>query len=328
MGEFELIRDYFARHKQSADGVVLGIGDDAALLNLSANKQLAVSTDTLVESVHFPSQCHPRQLAQRALRVNLSDMAAMGAKPRWFTLSLSLPHIDSSWASEFAAGLFEDASAFDCNLVGGDTTKAAPGAMSISITVMGEVEPSMAIQRDGAKPGDIVMVSGELGAAMSHVLRQFSTLTANDKQLSTAFWLPTPQIKLAQAIAPWVSAGCDISDGLVGDLGHICQASQCHAVLSITKLPVAKMALTAMGEEQADRLALSGGDEYQLCVTVSPLHQARVMTIAKQLGVKLTSVGVLRGFEREDVAAKISILDRQGNDYSLLTGAYDHFSGV
>jgi len=292
-GEFELIREYFssrfqagARPGDSADGVVLGIGDDCALLRAPAGKLLATSVDTLVAGVHFPANADPYRIASRALRVNLSDLAGMNAEPLWFTLALTLPESSAEWLEPFARGLADTARLYGITLVGGDTTK---GPLSITVQVTGACEQPL--RRDGASAGDIVFVSNQLGAATAAlpiVLDECSPSETEQQQADAAYYFPEPQLELARAIGPYASAALDISDGLLADLGHICEASGLGAELHLDNVPVAALA-QSMNSETALETALTGGDDYQLCFTVPPKHRDAL----DQLQLPITAVGQL-----------------------------------
>ena len=271
--EFEIIESYF-KGLTAQDGVFLGIGDDAAILNLlpDLNNQLVVATDTLVEHIHFPSNADSYQIAQRALCVNLSDMAAMGANPRWFTLSLSLPRklATNSWLKGFSAGLAEVADEFKCSLVGGDTTS---GALSISITMLGEVPSGSAITRSGANDGDFIYVSGALGdgaAALSVIQGNKNKQIIESERLLKRFYRPEPKIEFGIKLRDVASACIDISDGLVADLEHICRSSGVSAYVSTRDVPI-NDDVKILCDAGSLEWALFGGDDYHLCFTV-PKH--------------------------------------------------------
>jgi thiamine-monophosphate kinase len=274
-GEFEIIRDFFAVAKKG-EGVVLGIGDDCALLQAPSRGLLATSVDTLVAGVHFPQQAPPALVAARALRVNLSDLAAMNAQPLWFTLALTLPESDTTWLREFARGLLETAETFGVSLVGGDTTR---GPLSITIQVSGScISP---LRRDGAKPGDAIFVSGELGAAAAAlpvILGQQRVSEALRREAERAYYLPQPQLALAAEIGELAGSAIDISDGLLADLAHICRASNVSAELQMEALPVAALA-HELAADSALQLAASGGDDYQLCFTVPEKHCSALQSL-------------------------------------------------
>ena len=270
MGEFELIRHYFAAAACARAGgeVVLGIGDDCALLALPAGEQLAVSTDTLVAGVHFPDPCEPFLLGQRALAVATSDLAAMGATPVGFTLALSLPAAESGWLEAFARGL--DAMAARCamRLIGGDTTR---GPLSLSVTVFGRVPGGQALLRSGARAGDLLCVGGTLGdaaGALPLVLGQRTDDSPEALALLERYWSPQPQLALGQALRGKASAALDISDGLLADCGHIAAASGVRLVIEQAQVPLSEALLRSVGQEHALQCGLSGGDDYVLAFTL------------------------------------------------------------
>lgn len=272
MDEFELIRHYFRQHSAESTpaSILLGPGDDAALLRPPEDGALVVSVDTLLPGVHFPEDAPAEQLGQRALRVNLSDLAAMGARPEWFTLALTLPRADDDWLRAFSRGLFEVASEYGCTLVGGDTTR---GPLSVTIQVMGSVAPGLALRRDGAGAGDFVLVTGTPGDAAGGLACLQNRLEAPVEEavsdyLLNRYWHPTPRLEAGAQLTDIASAAIDVSDGLVADLGHIAAASDLGAELFVEELPLSAELETAAGREQARQWALTGGDDYELCFTV------------------------------------------------------------
>ncbi|MFV8781334.1 thiamine-phosphate kinase [Microbulbifer sp. SA54] len=286
-GEFELIQEYFLSQFSGSDpaaGVELGIGDDCALLIPPPGKMLATSVDTLVAGVHFPADADPYRIASRALRVNLSDLAAMNAEPLWFTLALTLPQSDAAWLDSFARGLVDTARQFNITLVGGDTTK---GPLSITIQVTGAT--GQPLRRSGAGEGDLVYVSHSLGAAAAAlplILGETAGSSEQQQQADAAYYFPEPQFELVRQMGVFASAALDISDGLLADLGHICSASQLGAEIDLGQLPIAALAQAA-GTERALQLAAAGGDDYQLCFTVPERHQAALA----QLQLPITAIG-------------------------------------
>lgn len=275
-GEFELIAHYFAAGGPRRPDVVLGIGDDAALLTVPAGHELAVSVDTLVAGVHFPAHTAPRAIGHKALAVNLSDLAAMGATPAWFTLALTMPQADTAWLDEFCAGLFALAKAQRIALVGGDTTR---GPLSITVQVHGLVPAGMAIRRSGARAGDRIYVTGTLGDA---ALGLYSLTGACDLDAAERAALirrleyPEPRIAAGIALRGVASAAIDLSDGLAADLGHILAASGVGACIDLARIP----ALPAVARHTARTgnagLLLGGGDDYELCFTV-PAERAALL---------------------------------------------------
>lgn len=299
VGEFDLIRRYFQR-SADAQGVELGIGDDCALLSVPAGQQLAVSMDTLVADVHFPAGADPELIAERALRVNLSDLAAMGAKPLWFTLGLTLPSSDDHWLERFSRGLFAAADEFNCALVGGDTTR---GPLSLTLQVHGAVDAHLALRRSGAGVGDLVCVTGCLGdGAAALALIQDSLWAGGDASayLLDRFYRPRPQLAEGQLLLGLASAALDISDGLVADLGHICQRSGVGAVIDIERLPLSAAVTANVEHDKATAWALAGGDDYQLCFTVPQAKRSALQSLidgdqlqASVIGEVVEGVGVV-----------------------------------
>lgn len=272
LSEFDIIQQVFSQQTISRNDVVLGIGDDAALLSLPTDHELAISVDTLVEGVHFPVSMSPRDVGYRSLAVNLSDMAAMGAEPAWMTLAISLPESNSRWLTAFASGLFALASEHNVQLVGGDTTR---GAMTISIQIMGHVPTGQALRRQGAKPGDLICVTGMLGEAAAG-LATWTSRDASSKRFRDALARPTPRVAEGRILRDVASSCLDISDGLLADLGHIVSQSNVGAMLNLAHLPISLALCDAVGMEQAREYALSGGDDYELCFTIAPAHLAKL----------------------------------------------------
>ncbi|WP_375193561.1 thiamine-phosphate kinase [Marinobacter sp.] len=269
MGEFDLIRRYFLplASRQLGGSLVLGPGDDCAIQRLPSGQDLVFSIDTLVEGVHFPHDYHPDYLGWRSLAVAASDLAAMGAKPECFTLALTLPEANEDWLEGFARGLAEAAQAFGLALAGGDTTA---GPLTLTLQVHGTVSRGRAICRNGARPGDLVAVSGTLGdagAALAYLSE--AEPSADAVAVLERYHRPQPRLQLGVAAAPFASAGIDISDGLLADLGHILEASGCGARLESGSLPLSP-ALVCLAGGRAQDLALRSGDDYELCLTFPP----------------------------------------------------------
>lgn len=319
--EFDLIREYFSAHQPGAAGLVLGVGDDCALFELPEDCQLAVTTDTLVADIHFPANGDPRQLGERCLRVNLSDLAAMGAQPLGFQLALTLPTASPDWLAAFSSGLLAAASRFQCPLSGGDTTR---GPLAITITALGQVPKGQALRRSGARPGDSIYVSGVLGAARGalEVLagRAGGIDDKTQQQLLTAYWQPEPMLAAGPALRVCASAALDISDGLLQDLGHIARASGVDAVLYRQQVPVSPALVELAGREQALDWALTGGDDYQLCFTVSPAREQALVTRLAEHGIEAVRVGdIIAG------TGEARCLDDKGHAVSLKETGYAHF---
>lgn len=285
--EFSLIARYFAPLAPQADGVVLGIGDDAALLDCPPGRTLVAATDTLVAGVHFPADTPPAAIGHRALAVNLSDLAAMGATPAWFLLALTIPAVDAHWLDGFSTGLRDLARAHHLALVGGDTTR---GPLTITVTALGHVAPAAALRRAGALAGDDVYISGCLGAAATG-LRMWQDATPQTAVLRDTFLYPVPRLALGQALTGLAHAAIDVSDGLCADLAHILTASGVGATLDAEHLPLHPAAVSALGEQTARELALTGGDDYELCFTAPPAAAAHVLVAGREAGCAVTRIG-------------------------------------
>ncbi|WP_439134509.1 thiamine-phosphate kinase [Pseudomaricurvus sp.] len=269
LGEFELIETYF-RQESGGMGVAMGIGDDCALLEIPVGQQLAVSMDTLVGDVHFPKNADPELIAERALRVNLSDLAAMGAEPLWFTLGLTLLKADAQWVKAFSQGLFRVAREYGVALVGGDTTR---GNLSMTIQVHGAVSPGAALLRGSASPGDQIYVTGALGdgaAALAVIKQELGVGKSAFNYFMDRYYRPQPQVEAGQRLVGLANSAIDISDGLIADLGHICEQSVVGASIHLEQIPLSEPVAKLVSFEQGLEWALSGGDDYQLCFTVSP----------------------------------------------------------
>ncbi len=289
MNEFSLIEQFFKKPALSRDDVIFGIGDDAACLNIPADKHLVVSTDTLVSEVHFLSTWDAYDIAAKAVMVNVSDIAAMAATPCWITLNLSLPQFSQLWLERFSQGLHHTLKRFNLALIGGDTTK---GPLSITITIFGLVPKGKALRRCGAKAGDLIYVSGELGAAAQAVsFLKDDTINSEDKDLLMQKLLrPNPRVDLVEILREFASAAIDISDGLSGDLNHICVASGVGACINHKAIPVHPLVKKIQGL-QAVSFALSGGDDYELCFTVPPQKESKLLETLQQAGLNCFAIG-------------------------------------
>ncbi|WHL18341.1 thiamine-phosphate kinase [Stenotrophomonas acidaminiphila] len=297
LDEFALIERIARRTRARAD-IVLGIGDDAALLQPAPGQQLAVTADTLNAGVHFPAESAPADVGWKALAANLSDLAAMGAVPAWCTLSLSLPQAEGDWLDAFADGLFALADASGIAVVGGDTTR---GPLSISITAMGQVPAAQALRRDGARVGDDIWVSGHPGEAAGALrLWQQGRLDvrgvvadAAHERLRQRLQRPMPRVSLGLALRTCAHAAADVSDGLLADLGHIASRSGVAAVLQADAVPLSAALRTALGDAAALDCALRGGDDYELCFTAAPERRQAVQALAADLALPLARIGVI-----------------------------------
>lgn len=318
LSEFSLIEQYFSKLTGQRDDVLLGIGDDCALLQCPADKQLAVSIDTMVENVHFFDDISPEALGYKSLAVNLSDLAAMGAEPAWFTLALTLPESNDSWLADFASGLAKAAASSQIQLVGGDTTR---GPRTISIQVHGFVDQARSMSRHKAQVGDKIYVTGTLGdagAALKQRLDNWtpSSLTQSDwRYLQHRLEYPTPRNDVAGIISQYANAAIDISDGLLADLGHILERSGKGAKIQIDKLPLSD-SLRKLPADVTTELALSSGDDYELCFTV-PAKQAEGL---EKHGEKLTCIGEITQSD------ELILLDPTGKEINIdKRKGYDHF---
>lgn len=300
--------------------MALGIGDDGAVINPEPDTQLVVATDTLVESVHFPADASAQQIATRALCVNLSDMAAMGAKPKWFTLALTIPpdKANAQWLGEFSRGLAEVAAEFDIALIGGDTTA---GPLTISITLMAEVPVGKALKRAGAKVGDAVYVTGDLGdgAAALALITGNANTKGDSEYLLERFYRPRPMVEAGIALRDIASACIDISDGLIADLGHICKASGVSAQIYTENLPI-HPDVVEMSSQHCVSWALAGGDDYQLCFTVPPSRQEKISHFVRQGELKATLVGHI---EPNSESRELVVVD--GQSAAKQNRGFDHF---
>jgi len=320
MGEFDLIARYFTRPSRTA---VLGVGDDCALLQPQAGMQLAVSSDMLVQGRHFLSTTPATGLGHKALAVNLSDLAACGAKPLAFTLALAMPSIDEAWLAGFAKGLWALADAHGCELIGGDTTQ---GPLNICITVLGEVPPGDALLRQHAQVGDDIYVSGTVGDARLalEVFRgNLSLHTADFEAARARMDMPTPRVALGLALRGVANAAIDISDGLLGDLGHILQRSQVGAVIDTVWVQDSAAISDAMQSIPFSKrldFALAGGDDYELLFTAPPDQADEVLAAAEQCGVSVTCIG------RITPVPGVQVLDLQGLPLSRRFASFDHFA--
>lgn len=323
LSEFALIDRYFTRSAPPAgsanSAIQLGIGDDCALLAATPGSTLAISTDMLVEGRHFFTDCDATALGHKALAVNLSDLAAMGARPLAFTLALALPDANEVWLARFSQGLFALADQHHCALVGGDTTK---GPLTICITVFGELIAGQALRRDAAQVGDEIWVSGTLGdarLALAGRRAEISLDAATQHSAALRMDQPTPRISLGLALAGVAHAAIDISDGLAGDLGHILQRSRCGATLDIEALPISPM-LQQQAIDLQRRFALCGGDDYELCFTAPTSARAAVQAAATRSATMVTRIGQI------DAALGLRLQQHDRSPYPFHLTSFDHFS--
>ncbi|WP_035384623.1 thiamine-phosphate kinase [Ferriphaselus sp. R-1] len=317
MSEFDLIRRHFTR---PTPGAMLGVGDDCALLAPSAGQILAVSTDMLVSGTHFFPEADPFLLGHKTLAVNLSDLAAMGAQPRWATLAIALPQADDAWLERFAAGLFALAEQHGVELIGGDTTR---GPLTLSVTIMGEVPPHAALRRDGARQGDDLWVSGTLGdaaLALAHLQGRIVLDAAAVAACSTRLHQPWPRVALGLALRGLAHSAIDISDGLLADLGHILDRSGLGAEIDLARLPLSAT-LSGCGDETLlQRCALAGGDDYELCFSAPAARRSEIERLAASLDLPLTRIG------QTTARPGCTVRDALGNEMRMEASGYDHFA--
>lgn len=313
--EFDLIESIRARAETRPD-VILGIGDDAAVLRLPAGKQLVVATDTLNAGVHFPPETAAADIGWKSLAVNLSDLAAMGAQPAWCTLSLSLPQADQAWLDAFLDGFFALATLHGVALVGGDTTR---GPLSVCVTVHGFVDEGRALRRDGAGIGDDIWVSGTLGDAAG-ALAQWREKMPIVPELKARLDRPTPRIALGLSLAGIAHSCIDVSDGLLADLGHICERSGVAGEIDIADLPVSDALRAAFQEESVRALQASGGDDYELCFTAPLDARVAIENLAGREATSVTRIG--RIVEGSGVRALLG----DGREWARASGGYTHFA--
>ncbi len=315
--EFDLIARHFTR---PSPGAVLGVGDDAALLRVGAGMELAVSTDMLVAGRHFFPDTDPYRLGRKTLAVNLSDLAAMGAIPRWATLALSLPEADEPWLAAFSAGLFDLATEHGVDLVGGDTTQ---GPLTLSVTILGEVEAGRALRRDAARPGDDIWVSGHLGGAalgLRHLQGRCALSPGDAGACLERLETPSPRVALGRALPGLARAAIDISDGLLADLGHILERSGVGAELELDRIPAHAALRPLLAGEEGLACLLAGGDDYELCFTAPAGQRQALEQLAENLATPLARIGRIRE------AAGLVLEDGAGRQRTLPSRGYDHFA--
>lgn len=319
LSEFDLIARFFVRPGHPRNRATLGIGDDCALLAQHGGMQTAISTDMLVEGRHFFAGADPFQLGHKALAVNLSDLAAMGAEPVAFTLALSLPQVDEAWLAAFSQGMFALADEHGCELIGGDTTK---GPLNICITVFGQVPIGEAFRRDTAQVGDDIWVSGALGdarLAVGALYKEYALDADVLKQAEARLHMPQPRVPLALALRGIAHAALDLSDGLIGDLGHILERSAKGARLQVDALPLGPM-LQRQTSDMRRRLSLSGGDDYELCFTAPVSKRESVLGAGLAAATPVTRIGSI------EAEPGLRLFDEQGAPVKLALRSFDHFA--
>jgi thiamine-monophosphate kinase len=317
LSEFELIQQYFERSFKETNGIKQGIGDDAAIVSIPSGMELALSVDTLVQDVHFFANTRPEDVGYKALAVNLSDLAAMGAEPRWATLSLTLPEADQAWLEKFTQGFFELAGQTSVTLIGGDLSR---GPLSITVQAHGLLPEGKAIMRNNAQLNDLIYVSGQLGDAglALKVLNKSVTIPKeNHNNVFNCLNRPNPRIELGMTLRDIATSAIDISDGLVTDLGHILDASQCGAILNPEVLPLSK-AFDGLSTEEAWEIALTSGDDYELCFTISA-DKKFVLDNEFRLDIPLTRIGTIVP------EAGMQWIKSDGTNFNLTGSGYQHF---
>ena len=316
MSEFSLIQRYFTR---ATPGAVLGVGDDAALVRVGNGMELAVSTDMLVSGTHFFPDADPYMLGHKALAVNISDMAAMGANPRWATLALSLPSEDEAWLERFSAGFFALADKYKVELIGGDTTR---GPLNLSVTILGEVPQGEALRRDGAQVGDEIWVSGSLGdaaLALAHMQGKLVLRDAAFVATVSALHCPVPRVALGLVLRDIAHSAIDVSDGLLADLGHILERSHVAAEIQFAKLPVSAHLSPYLAQALGQYCALAGGDDYELCFTAPVARHAELVKLSTQLELPLACIGSIVAGSGSTVRAQ------NGSVMKIGEIGYEHF---
>jgi thiamine-monophosphate kinase len=316
IGEFDIIDRFFTRNGGDRD-VVLGVGDDAAVLEIDG--LAAVTVDTLVAGVHFPDGMSAQHLGYRLMAVNLSDLAAMGAQPRWCTLALTLPSAEEAWLEDFSRGLFELAERYGVSLVGGDLTR---GPLTATLQLIGRVERGRVLTRSGGEVGDDIYVTGTLGDSSAGIALIMERVAAPAGSavaaLEQRFYRPVPRVGAGLALRGLASAAIDVSDGLLADLGHICQMSGCGAVIDVERVPLSAELLSLFPPQDALAHALGGGDDYELCFTAPPSQAEAIETALEASGTLLRRVGQL-------VPGQSVTCTRDGELYAPAARGYSHF---
>ncbi len=317
MSEFNLILDHFTELGAYRADVKLGIGDDAALIELDEARQLVVAVDTLVAGRHFPLQTSAYDIGYKSLAVNLSDLAAMGADPSWMTLALTLPEADDEWLRGFARGLGDLAREYNVALVGGDTTR---GPLTVTVQLMGTVPAGEALRRDGAEPGDHIFVSGRIGEAalgLACVQGRTSLPATSTRFFADALNRPRPRLELGRELRGWATSAIDVSDGLLADLSHILAASGVGARVDLAAVPVPGE-IAELGADFS-HLPLTAGDDYELLFTIHDTDVAEIEALARELKLPLTAIGIIEPVQ--------GMRDVDGEPLHLPVLGYDHFNG-
>lgn len=315
MSEFELIDRLKARNRVQRNDVLQGIGDDCARVDVPSGFELAITSDTLIAGVHFPNGTSPHAIGFKSLAVNLSDLAAMGAEPAWVTLALSMPEANTLWLDQFAEGFFKLAEVYHVSLIGGDTTR---GALSVTVQAHGLIPESQALLRSGAQVGDYICVTGTLGDA-GFALMHLDSDAAQNSEVNRLNY-PIPRVEAGCALREIATAAIDISDGLIADLGHILNASHVGAGLTLEQLPLSSLLLEHQDRGLMQQLALTAGDDYELCFTVPDKHIDRLNRLQVDLNLPISHIGNIQ----KDTGLRIYRED--GQPLEIADNGYDHFS--
>lgn len=319
MTEFDIIKNYFNTQTEHRQDVRLGIGDDAAIVSVPDGKELIITTDTLISGTHFPNNTLPYDIGYKALAVNLSDLAAMGATPAWATLAITLPNNDEAWIQSFCDGFFTLANRHQVQLIGGDLTR---GALSITVQALGFTAKGAAILRSGAKPNDLIYVSGTLGdagLALAFLQEKIELNNTYQSALLLKLHRPEPRIAIGEALQGLAHACIDISDGLAADLTHILEQSQVGAILHVDQLPFSDELKHTLSHDDAIKLALTAGDDYELCFTVPPNKKAELEKNLSQLPYHYTCIGEITE------QAGLDLRYQDGKKYHGPQDGYQHF---
>lgn len=322
MKEFELIKEYFSFSQSTSGTVVEGIGDDCAVLSVPDKRQLVTSVDTLVDGVHFFSDTGPADIAYKSLAVNVSDLAAMGAKPLGFTLAIALPKVDEAWLKAFSSGLQQASNNFAIPLIGGDTTQ---GPLTITVNVLGSVKADKAMLRKSAQLDDDIWVTGYLGDAAAALGLHDKALSQQLNDAEGYLWQrllrPEPPMVFAKKLAKLAHAAIDISDGLLADLGHILEQSHCSAKVKVSSLPVSEQLIQCVGIEAGREFALNGGDDYELCFTAKPSMRNKILNLAEDFKVNVHRIGTIVDEAKGELQLVLN-----GKPYQSKRQGWQHFS--
>jgi thiamine-monophosphate kinase len=317
LGEFDLIHRYFERPIEQRQDVIVGIGDDSAVVRVPPGVELVLTSDTLVAGVHFSEDIPPEDLGYKALAVNLSDLAAMGARPAWATMALTLPQAEEAWLAAFAQGFFELAQRFSVALIGGDLTR---GPLSITVQMHGFVPEGRALRRSGAQAGHYIYVTGTLGDAALALTPRLAELTDTYRRyLLGRLYRPSPRISEGMILRTIASSAIDISDGLIADLGHILETSHVGAVLEVDRLPLSTALQEIKDKKYGWELALTGGDDYELCFTLPPEHQAVLESKRSDFACTASCIG------RIEAERGLRCIEHDGTPYIPQGVGYRHF---